>query len=295
VIAILTGAGGQLGRALQQAAPPGTRVRALPRCELDIADEEAVRAALRTDLPAVVINAAAYTRVDDAEAHAEEAMRVNGQGPAVLAAACRAAGTWLVHVSTDYVFDGTHPQPYLPHATPNPLSVYGKSKLAGELAMGNLLRDGGTLVRTSWVYSAGQRNFLTTMLQRMTAGTPLRVVSDQIGAPTSAASLARVLWSLAARRAPGIHHWCDSGAASWYDFAVAIGEEALAARLIPAPASVTPIASSEYPTPATRPFYSLLDKRDTERLLEITAPHWRVSLRETLHGLVAQRALGMSA
>jgi dTDP-4-dehydrorhamnose reductase len=295
VITLLTGAGGQLGLALQRAAPAGIRIKAMSRSELDIADETAVRAALRALGPALVINAAAYTRVDDAETHADEAMRANGTGPAVLAAACRDSRAWLVHVSTDYVFDGSQNQPYPRNAAPNPLGVYGRTKLAGELAVANLLAGSSTVVRSSWVYSAGHRNFLTTMLQRMSAGKALRVVSDQIGTPTAASSLARVLWSFAERRTSGIYHWCDSGVASWYDFAVAIGEEAFAARLIAAPASVTPIAGSEYPTPAPRPRYSVLDKRDTEHALEVSAPHWRASLRETLQQLVAQRARGARA
>jgi dTDP-4-dehydrorhamnose reductase len=295
VITLLTGAGGQLGRALQSAAPAGVRVKALSHSELDIADETAVRAALRAVGPAAVINAAAYTRVDDAETHADEAMRANGNGPAVLAAACRDSRAWLVHVSTDYVFDGSQNQPYTRTSSPNPLGVYGRTKLAGELAVANLLAGSSSVVRTSWVYSAGHRNFLTTMLQRMSAGTAVRVVSDQIGVPTAASSLARVLWTFAERRVSGIYHWCDSGVASWYDFAVSIGEEALAAGLINSPARVAPIAGSEYPTPAPRPRYSVLDKRDTEHSLELSAPHWRVSLRETLQQLVAQRAKGALA
>jgi dTDP-4-dehydrorhamnose reductase len=295
MIALLTGAGGQLGRALQAAVPAGVRLKSLSHSELDIADEQAVRATLRATGPAVVINAAAYTRVDDAEKHADEAMRVNGTGPAVLAAACRDSRAWLIHVSTDYVFDGTQNQPYVRTAQPNPLGVYGRTKLAGELAVGHLLAGSSTLVRTSWVYSAGQRNFLTTMLQRMTAGTALRVVSDQIGAPTATRTLARVLWALAERRPSGIYHWCDSGVASWYDFAFAIGEEALAAHLITGPASVAPISSAEYPTAAPRPRYSLLDKGETEQITGISAPHWRVALRETLQELAAQRARGALA
>jgi dTDP-4-dehydrorhamnose reductase len=289
MIALLTGAGGQLGRALQSAAPAGTRLKALTHAELDVADEAAVREVLRAVGPALVINAAAFTRVDEAESRAADALRINGTGPAVLAAACRDSRAWLVHVSTDYVFDGTQNLQYTPSAQPNPLSVYGRTKLAGELAVRQVVADSSTVVRTSWLYAAGHRNFLTTMLQRMAAGAPLRVVSDQVGAPTTAAGLAGVLWALAGRRASGIYHWCDSGVASWYDFAVAIGEEAQAAHLLGALASVTPISAQEYPTPAQRPRYSVLDKRDTERLLGNSAPHWRVSLREVLRQLAAQR------
>jgi dTDP-4-dehydrorhamnose reductase len=295
VIVLLTGAGGQLGRAVQAAAPAGTKLRAVTHAELDIADEPAVRSALRTHGPELVINTAAFTRVDDAETHPEDAMRANGAGPAVLAAACRDSRAWLVHVSSDYVFDGTQNQPYAPSAQPNPLGVYGRTKLAGEIAVKQVLASASTVVRSSWVYSAGHRNFLTTMLQRMGAGTELRVVSDQIGAPTATSGLARVLWALAERRAAGIYHWCDSGVASWYDFAVAIAEEAVAARLLTAAATVLPVASAEYKVLAPRPRYSLLDKRDTERLLGFSAPHWRAVLRQTLKQLAAQPAAGAGA
>lgn len=292
MIVLLTGAGGQLGRALQARMPAGVRMKAVSHSELDIADESAVRALMRAVGPAAVINAAGFTRVDDAESHPEDAMRANGIGPAVLAAACRDSRAWLVHVSTDYVFDGAQNYPYDACAQPNPLGVYGRTKLAGEIAVKHVLAGSATIVRTSWVYSAGQRNFLTTMLQRMAAGTALRVVSDQIGAPTATGGLAQVLWAFAQRRLAGTFHWCDSGVASWYDFAVAIGEEAHAAHLIATPARVTPIASTDYKTAAPRPRYSLLDKRDTERELEVSAPHWRVALRETLQQLAAQRAQG---
>lgn len=288
MIALLTGGGGQLGRALQATAPPEIALTALSHAELDIADGAAVRAALQRVQPALVINAAAFTRVDDAEVHTAEAMRANGEGPAVLAAACRDTRAWLVHVSTDYVFDGSQNQPYLPSAPPNPLGVYGRTKLAGELAIGHVLAGASTVVRTSWVYSPGHRNFLTTMLTRMAAGSALRVVYDQLGAPTSAAGLAQTLWALGQRRVSGTWHWCDSGAASWYDFAVAIGEEALAAQLLTSPADVQPIAGSEYHTLAPRPRYSLLDKRATEAQLGIRAPHWRSALRTALASYAAQ-------
>ena len=288
--ALITGGGGQLAQALQIGAPAGGAVRALSHAELDIADEAAVQEVMRTLQPQLVINAAGFTRVDDAEARPEAAERVNATGPAVLAAACRASGAWLLHVSTDYVFDGTHHRPYAPSAEPHPLSVYGRTKLAGERAVQAALGAGSTLVRTSWLYSGGHRNFLTTMLHRLAAPGELRVVADQVGAPTAVSGLARVLWALAERRAGGIFHWCDSGVASWYDFAVAIAEESRALQLLHTPAAVIPITSAEYPLPAARPPYSLLDKSGTEQLLGVRAAHWRVALRETLGVLAAERA-----
>jgi dTDP-4-dehydrorhamnose reductase len=279
---LITGAGGQLGRALVALAPEDISVRGLSHARLDIADAAVVAAVLREIRPEVLINAAGFTRVDDAETEREAAEGANALGPAVLAAACRSAGTWLVQVSTDYVFDGEQSHPYAPGALTNPLSIYGKTKLQGELAVTRELPRHSTVVRTSWLYAAEGRNFVTKMLRLMRKRLQLTVVSDQIGAPTSVASLAHVLWAFTLRRACGLYHWCDSGVASWYDFAVAIGEEAVALGVLTSSPPIVPIASADYPTAARRPPYSLLDKRDTERLLGVTAPHWRRALHETL-------------
>jgi dTDP-4-dehydrorhamnose reductase len=279
---LITGAGGQLGRALLALAPRDTSARGVSHEQLDIADPAAVDSVVREFGPDVLINAAGFTRVDDAETEREAAERANATGPAVLAAASRSAGAWLVQVSTDYVFDGEHGRPYLPAARTNPLSVYGKTKLQGELAVTRELPAQSTVVRTSWLYAAEGRNFLTTMLRLMKNRPQLSVVSDQIGAPTNVTGLARVLWAFALRRASGLYHWCDSGVASWYDFAVAIGEEAVALGVLSSGPPILPITSADYPTAARRPPYSLLEKRDTERLLGLTAPHWRHALRETL-------------
>jgi dTDP-4-dehydrorhamnose reductase len=282
---LITGAGGQLGRAIAALAPQGMSVRGLSHEQLDIADAAAVDSALREIRPDVLINAAGFTRVDDAETEHEAAERANATGPAVLAAACRSVGAWLVQVSTDYVFDGEQGRPYSPAAPTNPLSVYGRTKLQGEQAVARELPSHSTVVRTSWLYAAVGRNFLTTMLRLMRSRPQLRVVSDQIGAPTSVTGLTRVLWAFTMQRTSGLYHWCDSGVASWYDFAVAIGEEAVTRGVLASSPSILPIASVDYPTAARRPPYSLLDKRDTERLLGVTAPHWRHALHETLGAL----------
>ena len=278
---LITGAAGQLGRALVAAAPAGHVVRACTRAELDIADEAAVRAVFAGFAPELAINAAAFTRVDDAERDPEAAGRANASGPAVLAAACRAAGAWLTHVSTDFVFDGRQSHPYGTDARPAPLSVYGRTKLAGETAVLRELGERATVVRASWLYSTAG-GFAARMLALMRARPELRVVSDQVGAPTHAAGLAGVLWAVSARRAHGLWHWCDSGVASWYDFAVAIAEEAVRQGSLPAAPAIVPIGAADYPTAAARPAYSVLDKGATEKLLQVTAPHWRVALRATL-------------
>ena len=292
---LITGAGGQLGRALMALAPGGTTVHGVRHEQLDIAEAPAVESFIRDYRPDVLINAAGFTRVDDAEKEREMAERANATGPAVLAAACRAVGAWLLHVSTDYVFDGHRSQPYSPAAAVNPLGVYGKTKLAGERAVSRELPERHTVVRTSWLYAPEGRNFLTTMLRLMGSRPQLAVVSDQIGAPTSVTGLASVLWAFAPRRSAGLYHWCDSGVASWYDFAVAIAEEAVSLGVLTAGPTILPISSAEYPTAAPRPAYSLLDKRETERLLGLAAPHWRYALRGTLRSLACRSAPTLSA
>ena len=277
---LVTGAEGQLGRLLVSTAPAGMQVTALSRAGLDIGDAAAVLAAVRTLAPGLIINAAAYTAVDKAESEGELAARVNALGPAHLAAAARAVGARLVHVSTDFVFDGTAGTPYRADAATHPLSVYGRTKRDGELAVLEALPEHSLIVRTAWVYAAQGRNFLLTMLRLMRERGAVRVVADQVGTPTSARPLAMALWQMAGAGVTGMHHWTDAGVASWYDFAVAIAEEAATLGLLPAGVSVTPIATADYPTPAHRPAYSVLDKSSLPA--GITPAHWRQQLRAVL-------------
>ena len=278
---LITGAGGQLGKALIAAAPPGTTLAYLTHQEFDIADRTAVAAMFRHFMPQLVLNSAAFTAVDDAERAPDAAQRANVTGPQVLAAQCASAGAWLTHVSTDYVFDGGQSRPYDTSAKPHPLSVYGRTKLQGEAAVRGELPQTASVVRASWLYSA-RGGFAAKILALMQSRPQLSIVADQVGAPTTATGLAQVLWSLSLRRAAGLWHWCDSGVASWYDFAVAIAEIAVELKLLRVAPAITPIASVEYPSAAARPSYSVLDKRATEKLLGITAPHWRSALRSTL-------------
>jgi len=282
---LVTGAGGQLGQALVAAAPAGAELQAVDRAQLDVADADAVQRAIRDFAPALVINASAYTAVDRAEQEPEAATRANVDGPANLAAAL-AAGTGagrLLHVSTDYVFDGSASTPYTPASPTAPLGVYGRTKLAGEAAALAALPGRVTIVRTAWVYSARGRNFLQTMLRLMRERGEVRVVADQVGTPTSTASLAAVCWALGLKaRTAGSFHWTDAGVASWYDFAVAIAEDAFAAGLLRSEPTVTPIATRDYPTAARRPAYSVLDSTATHTVLGLEAVHWRVSLRAVL-------------
>ena len=286
--ALVTGAGGQLGRELVLTAPAGTDCAALDRQGLDIGDAAAIGRALDAHEPQVVINAAAYTAVDRAEAEADAAEAINGTAPGLLAAACAERGVRLLHVSTDFVFDGRASSPYAPEAEAAPLGAYGRSKLAGEAAVRAALPD-AIVLRTGWVYSRHGGNFVKTMLRLMGEREELTVVADQVGTPTWARGLALALWSFAERPAlAGTYHFSDAGVASWYDFAVAIGEEALALGLLPRLPRILPVPTAAYPTPARRPAYSVLDKGATWRDLAIDGVHWRRQLRLMLHDLKEQ-------
>jgi dTDP-4-dehydrorhamnose reductase len=284
---MITGASGQVGRALVASVPPSVEAHAFTRAQLDISDSEAVSAAVSSYQPALIINAAAYTAVDKAESEPESAEAINARGPANLARAALAVpGCRLIHISTDYVFDGTGRQAYKPTDPTNPVSVYGRTKLQGEQAVLSALRERAVVLRTAWVYGAVGKNFLLTMLRLMREHGAVRVVSDQQGTPTTAASIARAIWAIAQR--PDIHgivHWTDAGTASWYDFAVAIADEAYAAGLLPGPAKVTGITTAEYPTAARRPANSALDTRDTVARVGLTPAPWRDNLRATLREL----------
>jgi dTDP-4-dehydrorhamnose reductase len=231
----------------------------------------------------LVVNAAGYTAVDRAEAEPDAAHAVNEEGARHLAEAAAEVGARMLHFSTDYVFDGKQARPYAPGDRPNPLNAYGVSKLAGERAVLGTLGDRAVIVRTAWVYAATGRNFLRTMLRLLNEREQVTVVSDQIGTPTSAASVALATWAIAGR--PGVHgiaHWTDGGVASWYDFAVAIREESLAMGLLRRAATILPIATAEYPTPACRPHYSVLDCSATQSALGMAPDHWRAELRRIL-------------
>ncbi|WP_260926826.1 dTDP-4-dehydrorhamnose reductase [Novosphingobium sp. 9] len=276
--ALITGCNGQLGKALLASLPDGCDAVALDRTSLDLTDAAAVYERVSREAPDLLLNAAAYTAVDKAENDEATARAVNVDAVAAMARAMKAGSGRLVHVSTDFVFDGSSARAYRPEDARNPLSVYGKTKADGEDAAGT----DALIVRTSWVYSAGGANFVRTMLRLMRERDTLGVVADQIGTPTWAPGLASVLWGLAAREARGVYHHSDAGVASWYDFAVAIHEEALAIGLLDRPVTINPIATAQYPTPAVRPAFSLLDTSATRALLEAPAVHWRTHLRTML-------------
>jgi dTDP-4-dehydrorhamnose reductase len=288
---LITGASGQVGSALLESAPSQVELRAFTRSQLDISETRAVDAAVAAFQPALIINAAAYTAVDRAESEPELAAAINARGPAYLAQAAQAIpGCRLLHISTDYVFDGRASEPYRPADRTHPLSVYGRTKLLGETAVLEILGERAVVLRTAWVYAAQGKNFLLTMLRLMRERGAVRVVADQRGTPTAADSIARALWALAQR--PDIHgivHWTDAGTASWYDFALAIAEDGYAAGLLPNPAQVTAITTADYPTAAHRPANSVLDTRESILQIGLDPPRWRESLRATLGEIVCSR------
>ena len=282
---LVTGSGGQVGRELQRTAPAGTQVTAMDRSRLDITDVPALERAVDGLQPDLIINAAAFTAVDLAEQQPEAAFAVNARGAGNVAAAAVRVQARMIHISTDYVFDGRASVPYGPDAEPAPLGVYGHSKLDGERAVVAAAGKLALIVRTSWLYATHGRNFLRTMLGLMDTRDEIRVVADQVGTPTWAGSLAAAIWQLSGKTGiSGIWHWADAGVASWYDFSVAILEEARALGLIHKPVRIIPISTSAWPTPAARPHYSVLDKGNTSTLLGVQPEHWRVTLRRALAG-----------
>ena len=279
---LLAGGSGQLGRELQRCKPADVALLALGSQELDLRNSALVAARGSAFRPQGGINAAAYTAVDRAESEQDTAFGVNGQGAANLAQAARTVDAYCLQVSTDFVFDGAQSRPYLRTDHTNPLGVYGASKLAGEQLALTAYPDGVAVVRTAWLYSAFGNNFVTTMLRLMGERDNLRVVADQVGTPTWARGLAEALWQMCREQPKGIHHWTDAGVAGWYDFAVAIQEEALGCGLLKREIQIIPINTVDYPTPARRPAYSVLDKTETWAALGMTPRHWRQGLRRML-------------
>jgi dTDP-4-dehydrorhamnose reductase len=301
---LLTGRDGQLGQALTASIPDRVTLIATRRAELDLADPEACRRAVHTHQPDWVLNAGAYTAVDRAESEPDLAMAVNAGAPAAFVEALAASGGRLLQVSTDFVFDGSQGSPYLPDTAIHPLGAYGLTKAEGERAA--LALPGARVLRTSWVYGPVGRNFCLTMLRlhasKAAAGEELAVVADQVGCPTATHTLAAACWRAIGADPGGeggsagdnaestarLLHWSDAGAASWYDFAVAIGELGVACGLLERAAPVRPITTADYPTPAQRPAYSLLACEASRRQLGLEPLHWRTALAQVLGRLAPQ-------
>ena len=289
---LLTGSGGQLGQALLASKPQGITLIACGRAELDLADADACADAVRRHRPDWVLNAGAYTAVDRAEQEPELAMAVNAGAPGAFATALAESSGRLLQVSTDFVFNGQQGHPYRPEQDVDPIGVYGRSKAEGEQrARAALPADCCCVLRTSWVYGPVGKNFCLTMLRlhalKAAAGEPLAVVADQVGCPTATHTLAVACWAAIGRQLSGVLHWSDAGAASWYDFAYAIGELGAARGLLAQPAQVLPITSADYPTPARRPSYSLLDCAGSRKDLGLAPVHWRQALARVLESVAA--------
>lgn len=285
---LLIGTQGQLGEALHPVLASMGQVTGVSRQQLDLTQPEAIQQMMAQVQPDIVVNAAAYTAVDKAESEPEVAEAVNGKAPEMLAALTANSGAMFVQVSTDYVFNGTQNRPYLETDETAPLGVYGQSKRLGEQAI-EKVGDRFLIVRTAWVYGAGKTpNFVKTMLRLGKEREQIRVVMDQVGSPTWTVDLASAIATLISQEQTGIYHYTNSGVASWYDFAVAIFEEA---ELLGVPLKVQqvlPITSAEYPTPAKRPAYSVLSTAKITPLLGSSPPHWRQSLRKMLPQLLCQ-------
>jgi dTDP-4-dehydrorhamnose reductase len=282
---LISGKTGQVALELQKHLGGLGELIVLGRNDLDLSKPEQIRAQVRAHRPDLIINAAAHTAVDLAESEPELAFAINGIAPGVFAEEAAALGIPLIHYSTDYVFDGNKPAPYTEDDTPNPLGVYGKSKLAGERAIAATGAE-HLILRTSWVYSTHGKNFLLTMQRLLQERPELRVVADQIGAPTWAGTIARSTrllierWQAAEAGAWGVYHLTAQGETSWFGFTQAIAEH-LSAQGKPC-ATLEPIPASAYPTPAARPQNSRLDCSRLEREWQVAQPAWQNALRECL-------------
>lgn len=290
-LVLLTGCLGQLGSTIQlhwgaSQLAASHELLAVDIDQLDLTDAEDVTAYLNQLKPAVIINAAAYTNVDGAEADEELAYAVNAEAVSCLVSWCAANPCRLIQVSTDFVFDGSQREPYKPDAAPAPLSVYGASKLAGEKDILARLPQAGIIVRTSWLYSEFGGNFVKTMLRIMGDKSELKVVNDQIGSPTSAHTLTQFLFELIqSETSRGIYHWTDGGEISWFDFAEEIYAQGKLVGLLANDVRISPIPSAEYPTPATRPRYSVLDRSSSLALAGFEPQSWRSALQHVVRNL----------
>lgn len=287
---LVTGAGGQLGVDLvPMLKKAGYEVLAFGSRELDITDAASLKKAVEDHGPAVLVNCGAYTKVDLAEKERVKAYAVNRDGAANLAAAAALSGATLVHISTDFVFDGTTPAPYSEDSPTNPLSVYGDSKLKGEEEIAKKLEE-HVIIRTSWLYGSGGGNFVKTILRLAGEKETLRIIYDQTGTPTWTVDLAGAVVSVVDKLGSGakdygVYHYSNEGVASWYDFALSAVEEAEGLGAVLKCSRIEPIRTAEYPTPAKRPAYSVLDKKKIKSVFALEVPHWRGSLKRMLKEL----------
>jgi dTDP-4-dehydrorhamnose reductase len=295
---LLTGKNGQVGWELQRTLAPLGDIVAVGRQEMDLADPDSIRRVIRRIRPSLIINAAAYTAVDRAESESDLAVAVNGVAPGIMAEEAKRLNAAIIHYSTDYVFDGTGKRPYTENDAPNPLNVYGRTKLAGEQAI-QAAEVPHLILRTSWVYGARGKNFLLTVLNLSKERDELKIVNDQYGVPTWSRMLAEVTSQILAQSfsplcrqtvpiqdVSGIYHAVSAGSTSWHGFAAKILESA-AGRALPAAPKLVPIPTSGYPLPATRPRNSCLSNEKLMRTYGLTIPSWEESLALCLRDITA--------
>ncbi len=275
---LVTGAGGQLATELMRCAPTNVDVHALPIESLDITSPEQINTHMNLIRPDLVVNTAAWTDVDGAESNEPEAIAINSDGPRLLAESCNAHSARMVHISTDFVFDGQSSHACRPEDTPSPLSVYGRTKLDGERAVLETMPSKGLVLRTAWLYSTHGQNFLLTMLRLMSERDHIKVVCDQHGTPTSALSLANAIWDLAGVSESGLYHWTNGGHTTWHGFAQSIHDIARAKGILDHDVVIEPIPGAQWPTPAQRPANSVLDISSTEAAIKRTAVSWENEL-----------------
>ena len=282
---LLLGANGQLGWELQRTCPDKISITTCDYPKVNFCRSSSIKKCIDSSKPDCIINAAAYTEVDKAEEEKDLAHRINHDAVLEIATLCNINNISLIHISTDFIFNGQNFKPYMPDDTPDPQSVYGQSKLKGEEAVLKILGNKALIIRTAWLYSSHGNNFVKTMLKLMKEKQSLNIIDEQIGTPTWAHGLALVIWISLRKNITGIFHWTDAGVASWYDFAMAIQEEGLKAGLLDKSIPVLPVPSHQFPTVAQRPMYSVLDKTSFWQATDIKPVHWRVQLRSMLKEL----------
>ena len=282
---LLTGAEGQLGQTFRAHFPSSGllkkyRLLTADTREMDLTKEESILDFLESQIPDLIVNCGAYTSVDTAESEVETATKINDYAVYCIARWASENSCRVIHISTDFVFDGRKREPYSPSDETNPLGAYGKSKLAGESHLLELLPQRGVVLRTSWLYSAYGYNFVKTMIELMKRKSVLGVVNDQIGSPTSTHSLVLVLFSLIEHRTiNGVFHWCDGAAISWYDFAIEIQRQAYKHGLLAREIPIKPLTTKDYPTPAVRPRYSVLHRGITLEKFGLHVTNWQAELK----------------
>ena len=285
---LIFGASGQLGQALTCAGPADIEVIAHDSRTTDTRSREALRQAFRDVTPDCVINCSGYTGVDAAEENPEDAMEINAVAPGNIAECCREAGSRLVHISTDYVFDGKAGAPYATGASTAPLNQYGLSKQEGEKRVSEQLSS-SVVLRTAWLHSGSKANFVATAARLLSQGITMSVVDDQVGTPTRALHLADAIWRIVKRPdISGVLHFTDAGVASWYDVAIAVRDALKGLDKLPVEVQVMPVGTESFPRPAIRPAISILDKRTTWAMLDYSPLHWREGVMNSTREYIIQ-------